>query len=92
MMGNCIERCKRTSSSVGPEVKSEEKNGKMQRIKIVLTKEELEWLMLQLNEKKNIEDVLGEIQRSRDTANWKPSLDSILETPDDDEPTGNIIS
>ncbi|KAL8521273.1 hypothetical protein ACS0TY_011709 [Phlomoides rotata] len=84
-MGNCIERCKHSSQTDHDEVKSEQKNGKM-RIKIVLTKEELEWLMLQLNDtqgnKKNIEDVLGEIQRSREdtaTANWKPSLDSILE-------------
>ncbi|KAA8520950.1 hypothetical protein F0562_011623 [Nyssa sinensis] len=56
------------------------------RIKIVLTKEELGWLMLQLENKggKRLEDVLGEIEkgRSRKVAGWKPSLESIMESPE----------
>lgn len=72
----------------------EEKSGNM-RIKIVLTKEELEWLMLELKktEGRRIEELLEEIQRSRERSssssssvanNWKPSLDSITEIPDDE--------
>ncbi|KAG6391063.1 hypothetical protein SASPL_148811 [Salvia splendens] len=55
------------------------------RVKIVLTKEELEWLMIELQQKqgKKIEDVLEEIRRSRERSSvgWKPSLDSIVEAP-----------
>ncbi|OAY56360.1 uncharacterized protein LOC110609917 [Manihot esculenta] len=57
------------------------------KVKIVLTKEELEWLMLQLkvNEGKKLEDVLQEIERERERGkvkSWKPSLESILESPE----------
>ncbi|KAH7513750.1 uncharacterized protein LOC107430133 [Ziziphus jujuba] len=55
------------------------------RVKIVVTKEELEWLMLQLKNKggKSLEDVLEEIERSREKAEgWKPSLESIMECPE----------
>ncbi|KAJ9148068.1 hypothetical protein P3X46_030163 [Hevea brasiliensis] len=57
------------------------------KVKIVLTKEELEWLMFQLkfNEGKKLEDVLQEIERERERAkvkSWKPSLESILESPE----------
>ena len=55
------------------------------RVKIVVTKEELEWLMVQLNNKggKSLEDVLGEIERGREKVEpWKPSLDSIMECPE----------
>ncbi|CAK9163068.1 unnamed protein product [Ilex paraguariensis] len=55
------------------------------RIKIVLTKEELGWLLLQLKEKggKRLEDVLEEIERSRSkVSGWKPSLESIMESPE----------
>ncbi|CAN6585890.1 unnamed protein product [Malus baccata var. baccata] len=56
------------------------------RVKIVLSKEELEWLMLQLKDSggKNLEDVLQEIQKSRAKAieGWKPSLESIMECPE----------
>lgn len=55
------------------------------RIKLVLTKEELEWLMIQLKGKngKNLEDVLGEIEKGRGkTEGWKPSLESIMESPE----------
>ncbi|KAL5989332.1 hypothetical protein ACLOJK_010222 [Asimina triloba] len=61
------------------------------RVKILLTKEELEWLLLQLQEKggKRLEDVLGDIERGRgrgrgrsDSEGWKPSLESIMEGPE----------
>lgn len=59
------------------------------RVKIVLTKEELEWLMLQLKDRggKSLEDVLEEIQRSRAKVEegWKPSLESIMECPEVNE-------
>ncbi|KAI3468609.1 hypothetical protein Pfo_025272 [Paulownia fortunei] len=71
------------------EAKSDKENGTEKsgniRIKIVLTKEELEWLMFQLKntEGRSLEDVLGEIQRSREkSVSWKPSLDSIIESPE----------
>lgn len=61
-----------------------EKSSKM-TVKIILTKEELQWLLSQQKNKewKSLEDVLGEIQRGREKANvgWKPSLDSINESP-----------
>ncbi|XP_062074566.1 uncharacterized protein LOC133778601 [Humulus lupulus] len=56
------------------------------RLKIVLTKEELEWFMVQLQNKggKSLEDVLEEIEKSRVKVNqsWKPSLESIMECPE----------
>ncbi|GMH09336.1 hypothetical protein Nepgr_011177 [Nepenthes gracilis] len=58
-------------------------------VKIVLTKEELGWLTLQLNSKdrrrNRLEDVLGEIVRGRRQAaeeRWKPSLERITEGPE----------
>ncbi|XP_031280943.1 uncharacterized protein LOC116139406 [Pistacia vera] len=55
------------------------------KVKIVLTKEELQWLMIQLkkNEGKRLEDVLAEIGRERGKVEaWKPSLESIMEGPE----------
>ncbi|PIN13786.1 hypothetical protein CDL12_13587 [Handroanthus impetiginosus] len=89
-MGNCIERCKNSPQKEIIKPQEEEKSGNM-RIKIVLTKEELEWLMFELKnrEGKRLEDLLVEIQRNREkstnVANWKPSLDSIVEGPEDIE-------
>ncbi|CAL0311393.1 unnamed protein product [Lupinus luteus] len=57
------------------------------RVKVVLTKEELKWLMLQLNNEKEgmkLEQALEEIERRRDqkvNEGWKPSLESIMEAP-----------
>lgn len=66
-------------------VNDEGKNGA--RVKVVLTKEELKWLILQLNEKRGmkLEQVLQEIERGREKVlegSWKPSLESILEAPE----------
>ena len=63
-------------------------SGRM-RVKLVLTKDELDWLLLQLKDKKGkrLEDVLEEIEKGRMAgksvvAGWKPSLESIMETPE----------
>ncbi|KAL5747680.1 hypothetical protein ACOSP7_024693 [Xanthoceras sorbifolium] len=57
------------------------------KVKIVLRREELEWLMLQLknNEGKKLEEILEEIERGREKEKvepWRPSLESIMETPE----------
>ncbi|KAL3652776.1 hypothetical protein CASFOL_002457 [Castilleja foliolosa] len=77
-MGNCIEKSNNRPQT--EEIK--EKSGNM-RIKIMLTRKELEVLMAQLENKqgKKVEDVLNEIQKNRDKS-WKPSLDTITESPE----------
>ncbi|WOK97193.1 hypothetical protein Cni_G05901 [Canna indica] len=59
------------------------------KVKILLTRKELEWLVLHLKEKREqrLEDVLEEMGkleiRSRKAGKgWKPSLESIVESPD----------
>ena len=58
------------------------------KVKIVLRREELEWLMFQLknNQGKKLEEILGEIERGRLREKvveaWRPSLESIMETPE----------
>ncbi|XP_068666632.1 uncharacterized protein [Aristolochia californica] len=56
------------------------------RIKILLSREELDWFLQQLKEKggRSLGDVLVEMERGRDRApeSWKPSLESIMETPE----------
>ncbi|CAA0812088.1 Unknown protein [Striga hermonthica] len=96
-MGNCINKSKvrPQTEAIKPhhdqeETKSDtDKNGSTVRIKIVLTKEELEWLMLQLENRKGkkVEDVLNEIQRNRGKRHvvWRPSLDRITECHELDE-------
>lgn len=54
-------------------------------MKVVLTKEELKWLIFQLNKKggMKVEQVLEEIEKRRQKVEgWKPSLESILEAPE----------
>ncbi|KAK7308933.1 hypothetical protein RJT34_05279 [Clitoria ternatea] len=94
-MGNCMERDgekqqeeeKETATSIRL-VKINDGEGKNNglRMKVVLTKEELKWLILQLNEKgtMRLEQVLGEIEKGREekVEGWKPSLESILEAPE----------
>ncbi|CAL1386521.1 unnamed protein product [Linum trigynum] len=68
------------------------------KVKIVLTKEELDWLMYELKVKnsggeggstKKLEDALAEIERNRALKSasvnscWQPSLESISECPED---------
>lgn len=95
-MGNCIERekveIKQEEQEQNQEVKGqieEEKKESGMRIKIVLSKEELEWLLFELKEKegKRLEDMLEEIERVRQKerekiVGWKPSLESIMEIPE----------
>ncbi|XP_060210195.1 uncharacterized protein LOC132637064 [Lycium barbarum] len=97
-MGNCVETClqrgnieelrvqeEKTGEFIKENVEMEKGKTNM-RLKIVLTKEELEWLLLKLKfqEVKNLEEVLGEIERNRGkvTCGWKPSLESITESPE----------
>ncbi|XP_010261656.1 PREDICTED: uncharacterized protein LOC104600432 [Nelumbo nucifera] len=96
-MGNCLETWKHGQQGekkehqedeelkVGGEAKEDfGKSGF--RVKLVLTREELEWLMLQLKEKggKKLEYILGEIENGRGgkVEGWKPSLESIMEDPE----------
>ncbi|MCD7459462.1 hypothetical protein HAX54_040934 [Datura stramonium] len=94
-MGNCVETCLQREKTEVQEEKTEEfvkenielEKGKTNmRLKVILTKEELEWLLLQLKfrEGKNLEQFLGEIERNRGkfSSGWKPSLESITESPE----------
>ncbi|CAI0408691.1 unnamed protein product [Linum tenue] len=60
------------------------------KVKVVLTKDELEWLMYELRVKSNkLEDALAEIERNRALKSvsvyqcWQPSLESIIESPEE---------
>ncbi|XP_044485108.1 uncharacterized protein LOC123210688 [Mangifera indica] len=93
-MGNCMQRGHRRREEEAEQQQQQEEEfvkesvdfveggGGGLKVKIVLTKEELQWLMSQLksDEGKRLEDVLAEIRRGRgkDEA-WKPSLESIIE-------------
>ncbi|KAM0833013.1 hypothetical protein ACQ4PT_064510 [Festuca glaucescens] len=56
------------------------------KVKMVLTKGELEWLMAQLKGgDRRLEDVLREMARKRDACGWRPSLESIDECGSDSE-------
>ncbi|KAK7253086.1 hypothetical protein RIF29_37508 [Crotalaria pallida] len=101
-MGNCMKTCtmrhmqkkqnqeEETGRSSGMvRINNEDDKGKKKnglRVKVVLTKEELNWLMLQLNDKGGVrlEQVLEEIEKGREkiSEGWKPSLESILEAPE----------
>ncbi|OAY59662.1 uncharacterized protein LOC110628963 [Manihot esculenta] len=87
-MGNCIwaqRKIEEEDMEQERELEGDFEEKDSVKVKIVLTKEELEWLMLQLkvNEGKNLEDVLLEIQREREKIKaWKPCLESILEIPE----------
>lgn len=100
-MGNCVEVLSRQReeeeeegrTATEMEMEEKEKKGKM-RIKVVLTKEELQWLMEQIKERggKGLEELLEEIERGRrkvlncsidvNNASWRPSLESIMECPE----------
>ncbi|KAJ1690922.1 hypothetical protein LUZ63_015077 [Rhynchospora breviuscula] len=63
-------------------------NGNGVKVKVLLTRAELEWLMAQLkNGEKKLEEVLAEMGREREREKgrcdgWKPSLESIVEIPE----------
>ncbi|KAL5208455.1 hypothetical protein ABZP36_032890 [Zizania latifolia] len=96
-MGNCLQ----TSGGSGDGVTrrritgggEEEDEGSVLKVKMVLTKAELEWLMAQLKAgDRRLEDVLQEMARKRDDGlpaggggggdGWRPSLESIVEYPE----------
>ncbi|KAI3505296.1 hypothetical protein L1887_27348 [Cichorium endivia] len=99
-MGNYMETClqKDQREDEKPHEQEKQESGKTQgnygmesgkmRVKLVLTKDELEWLLFKLKNKEGqrLEDVLGAIGKSRMTgksvSGWKPSLESIMETPE----------
>ncbi|KAI3691853.1 hypothetical protein L6452_31655 [Arctium lappa] len=98
-MGNYMETCIQKKQTEEEKPEKHQESGKKQRgsfgiesgrmrVKLVLTKDELEWLLLQLknNKGKRLEDVLEEIEKGRmagkSVAGWKPSLESIMETPE----------
>ncbi|XP_020268722.1 uncharacterized protein LOC109844172 [Asparagus officinalis] len=89
-MGNCMETCimrQENRDGKGEDVVNKEVG---LSVKILLTKRELEWLMLSLKEKggRNLEDVLMESGREREreargrNQGWEPSLESIIEIPE----------
>ncbi|XP_050228866.1 uncharacterized protein LOC126678042 [Mercurialis annua] len=101
-MGNCIRSSSRKQHEED-EIEQEqiqdyfgEKNsnndfnkGSGVKVKIVLTKEELEWLMFKIEgnieQGKKLEDFLQEIERERVKGKlkaWKPCLESIKESPE----------
>ncbi|XP_023543788.1 uncharacterized protein LOC111803552 [Cucurbita pepo subsp. pepo] len=93
-MGNCVEVLSRRREEEGTmttttttTMEKEERKGGV-RIKVVLTKEELQWLMEQVQERggKGLEELLGEIERRRrkvdEDGSWRPSLESIMEVPE----------
>ncbi|WMV40639.1 hypothetical protein MTR67_034024 [Solanum verrucosum] len=97
-MGNCMETCllqreEELEDQIVHEQAMEEnvvEKNNIMRMKVVLSKEELESLLVQLklNEGKNLEELLGEIEmerrrkeNNRSDYKWKPSLESIIESP-----------
>ncbi|XP_017697264.1 uncharacterized protein LOC120111730 [Phoenix dactylifera] len=93
-MGNCMETCspRLEEGEVKPRGVGESgvgvgKEGGF-KVKILLTRGELEWLMLQMEKgEKTLEDVLMEMGRERregagKAQGWKPSLESIIEVPE----------
>ncbi|PKA54075.1 hypothetical protein AXF42_Ash020994 [Apostasia shenzhenica] len=105
-MGNCMERSVRQcwgaaeeekgEGGVGKEEKKEEeeeeeKSGRKKKVRIVVTRAELEWLMEQLGEKqggRRLEDLLQEMaeimefRKEDQVRRWRPELGSIMEVPE----------
>nr|GMC97989.1 uncharacterized protein LOC109147798 [Ipomoea batatas]GME20429.1 uncharacterized protein LOC109147798 [Ipomoea batatas] len=102
-MGNLMETCTQRALQEEEEMKGQKQEGgagdffkekgleKSMRVKIVLTKEELEWLLFQLQIRGSgeLQAFLGDLEmRSREkgclggSSGWKPSLESITECPE----------
>jgi hypothetical protein len=89
-MGNCVQRRSSGGGGGRPAVQlqrrrriSEEPS--VVKVKMVLTKGELEWLVARLQAgDRRLEDVLEEMARKKRAAAgdaWRPSLESIVECP-----------
>ncbi|XP_039123494.1 uncharacterized protein LOC120260122 [Dioscorea cayenensis subsp. rotundata] len=89
-MGNCMETC--SPPWYQEDIKEKEwcgleKDGVF-KVKVVLTRRELEWLMLQLKDKRErrLHDLVMEIDRERRQSmkvqKWTPALASIMESPE----------
>ncbi|KAK1301872.1 hypothetical protein QJS10_CPB12g01101 [Acorus calamus] len=95
-MGNCLETCTHGQQE---HQQQEDEQSKVSdydekvggfKVKIVLTKAELDWLMFELEMKeggRSLEEVLDEIERERErervkSPSWKPSLERIMECPE----------
>ncbi|XP_058102987.1 uncharacterized protein LOC131246655 [Magnolia sinica] len=95
-MGNCLESWTRGYNKGKKKQQQQQLQQQLQQqqkpkegcctVKILVSKEELGWLLLELREKggrKRLEDALVEVKRGRGRADgWKPSLDSIMEGPE----------
>ncbi|MED6179540.1 hypothetical protein PIB30_001832 [Stylosanthes scabra] len=95
-MGNCMETCIVMEEGEEEIVKKQREGEEgmsdgIGSVKVVLTKEELKWLILELNSSDGrrgglkLEQVLQQIHRARQQQQqqpWKPSLESILEAPE----------
>ncbi|CAN0840968.1 hypothetical protein LINGRAHAP2_LOCUS3032 [Linum grandiflorum] len=85
-MGNCLQRNKLRSQvhqEAEEDINIKQYSINVKKVKILLTKEELEWLMFQVNNAKKIEDALAEIQRSRG-APLKP-VDVVFDFDEDED-------
>ncbi|XVF10408.1 hypothetical protein REPUB_Repub07fG0180400 [Reevesia pubescens] len=96
-MGNCMMKTSRSRKLEEEEIEEigeaanefEKENGDIGKgsikVKIVLTKEELELFLLKLknnnNGGKSLEDLLEELEKARSgkVDSWRPSLESIME-------------
>ncbi|KAK9053030.1 hypothetical protein SSX86_029660 [Deinandra increscens subsp. villosa] len=92
-MGNYMETCIQRKPAEEETSQHDEKQGPGKtsgtvRVKLVLTKDELQWLLLQMkkDEGRKLEQVLQEIEKSRlageSVTKWKPCLESIMESPE----------
>ncbi|XP_019150999.1 PREDICTED: uncharacterized protein LOC109147798 [Ipomoea nil] len=104
-MGNLMETCTQRALQEEEEMMGEKQEGgageffkekgleKSMRVKVVLTKEELEWLLFQLQIRGSgeLQAFLGDLEMMRSRENkglgmgaggWKPSLESITECPE----------
>nr|GMD42329.1 uncharacterized protein LOC110637050 [Ipomoea batatas] len=92
-MGNCMERSgggraeEEERKQESDENTKEMDNNGVRAVKIVLSREEVEWVLFQLQSRpgRGIDDLLEELESYRRTGRatkWKPSLESITEHPE----------
>ncbi|XP_074558068.1 uncharacterized protein LOC141813966 [Curcuma longa] len=88
-MGNCMERSGGNRQKKGEESGLEKGDDGGCKVKILLTRKELEWLVLHLkkNGEQKLEDVLMEMEMEKERGKgkgkgWKPTLESIVEIPE----------